>query len=113
MATQMGEERFGFYSYAPIKVPEPKRQVMAEYLTRANYQLWTGCFEMDFADGEVCFRTSGAAPGGTLTAELVEPIFSANVTIMDHYLPGILELIYSDRSPASIVEAIEGALEEQ
>lgn len=108
LAVRMGDERFGFYSFSPVKTPEAKRAAMAEYLTRANTGLWTGSFEMDFDDGEVRFRTSGAAPAGKLPFELIEPIFYANVSIMDRYLPGILALIYSDTSPEQLIEEIEG-----
>ena len=42
-----------FYSYCPIKAPEDKRPILADFLTRANYGLYVGNFEMDFNDGEV------------------------------------------------------------
>jgi hypothetical protein len=47
-----------FYSYCPVKAPEDKRPILADFLTRANYGLYIGNFEMDFNDGEVRYKTS-------------------------------------------------------
>ena len=38
--------------------PEEMRVPMAEFLTRANYGLRIGNFEMDFEDGEVRYKSS-------------------------------------------------------
>ena len=47
-----------FYAYSPINVPQDKRAAAAEYLTRCNWGLTFGSFEMDWADGQAAFRTS-------------------------------------------------------
>ncbi|MCL4505190.1 MAG: YbjN domain-containing protein [Chloroflexi bacterium] len=60
-----------FYSIAPINVPAQKRQVVAEYLTRVNYGLLLGNFEMDFEDGEVRCRTSASADGIEWSPEMM------------------------------------------
>lgn len=54
-----------FYAYSPVFVKPDKRAAVAEYLTRANWGLYFGTFEMDWSDGQVCFRTSAPlAPAG-------------------------------------------------
>src|SRR5438874_9539363 len=57
---RVDEERFIFlfYSYCPVRAPEDKRPVLADFLTRANYGLYVGNFEMDYNDGEVRYKTS-------------------------------------------------------
>src|SRR4030081_1049823 len=52
------QEEFVFYSVCDVNVPEDKRAAMAEYLTRANYGLYIGNFEMDYSDGEIRYKTS-------------------------------------------------------
>jgi len=47
-----------FISLFPALAPAKKRTACAELLTRINYDLLHGCFEMDFEDGEIRFRTS-------------------------------------------------------
>lgn len=66
------QERFMFYSTLESKVPEDRRIAMAEYLTRANYGLLIGNFEMDFADGEVRFKTSVDIEDSALTHKLIQ-----------------------------------------
>ncbi len=44
------------YAYAPIKVLPETRLMAAEYLTRANYGMFIGNFELDFNDGEVRYK---------------------------------------------------------
>jgi hypothetical protein len=95
------------YSVCPTKVPDEKLQAMAELLTRANYGLVIGNFEMDFRDGEVRFKTSVDFEGDRLSTALVRQLLYANVLAMDHYLPAIMRVIYSDASPAEVIAAVE------
>src|SRR3954452_20971539 len=55
-----------FYSMLPVHAPEAKRPAVAEFITRANYGMMLGNFEMDFADGEVRFKTSIDCEGGEM-----------------------------------------------
>lgn len=100
------ENQLVFYSYSPERVPEDRRLPMAEFLARANYSLVLGNFEMDFADGELRFKTSIDVEGMSLTPELVKPVIYANVLTMDEYLPGILAVIQADKSPAEALEEV-------
>lgn len=47
-----------FYSVCPVNIPEDRRPAVAEYITRANYGLYVGNFEMDYTDGEVRYKSS-------------------------------------------------------
>ncbi len=102
-------QQFIFYSVAPVVVPAEKRQAMAEYLTRANYGLIIGNFEMDFDDGELRYKTGVDVEGTELNPELIRSVVYANVTTMDRYLPGALSVIYSDASPADAIAQIESS----
>ncbi len=51
-------EQVAIYSAIPINVPEERRLAAAELITRANYGLRLGNFELDFSDGELRFKTS-------------------------------------------------------
>jgi hypothetical protein len=61
-------EQFLFYVVAPAKAPEAARMAVAEFITRANYGLRIGNFEMDFSDGEVRYKSSIDFEGDVLTA---------------------------------------------
>lgn len=96
------EKQFIFYSIFPIAVPEEDRMLMAEFLTKANYGMILGNFELDFMDGELRYKTSIDVEGDRLTLALVRSLVYANVTIMDRYLPGIVAVLEG----GSISEAI-------
>jgi hypothetical protein len=102
------QEQFVFYSVSPINVPPDRQVAIADFITRANYGMIIGNFEMDHSDGEVRYKTSIDVEGDQLTAALVKQLVYANVIIMDRYLPGILAVIYGEADPASEIEKIEG-----
>jgi hypothetical protein len=105
---QEDDARVLVYSVAPFNVPEERRQAVAEYVTRANYGLEIGNLELDFADGEVRFKTSLDAKGSRLDARLVERAVVMNLHAMNTYVPGVAELVGDDAaSPAGVVERIE------
>jgi hypothetical protein len=109
-SAQFLEERnyFMFYSFSPVSVPEHKRLIVAEFLTRANYRLIFGNFEMDFTDGEVYYRTSLNVEGINLDSARISHVVYTNVSMMDRYLPGIMQVIYSNVSAADAIAQIEG-----
>lgn len=97
-----------FYVQWPMKVPEAARLAAAEYLTRANYGLRLGNFEMDFSDGEVRYKSSLDFEGATLTPELIKHAIYPAVQTMDRYLPGLMAVAYGGKAPADAIDEIEG-----
>lgn len=98
-----------FYSIASFKVPEDRRSAVAEFITRANYNMILGNFELDFSDGEVRFKTSlSVGEDGTLTANLIQPVVVTNFGTMDGYLPGLMAVTYGNRPPVDAIKDIEG-----
>ena len=102
------QEQFVFYSVCQVNAPEDKRMAVAEFLTRANYGLLIGNFELDFSDGETRYKTSIDVEGDHLSPALVQQLVYANVLTMDRYLPGIMSVLYGDVSPAEAIAQIEG-----
>ncbi|MFQ5408822.1 MAG: YbjN domain-containing protein [Anaerolineales bacterium] len=100
------QERFLFYSLIPTKVPAEKRMVAAEFLTRANFGLLIGNFELDFSDGEVRYKTGFDVPSSDLTTNMVRSAVYVNVVTVDRYLPGLMSVIYGQAAPEqAIIEA--------
>jgi len=97
------------YSIASVKIQEKARMAVSEFLTRANYGLILGNFELDFSDGEVRYKTSIRVGDGALTANLIEPVFLVNLTTMDRYLPGIMAVGFGNQSPEIAIKEIEGS----
>ena len=108
------------YTILPVRAPESKFPEMLELLTRANWGLPLGNFEMDLSDGEVRFKTSVDVegvplnqPAGAPAAEMaITNILMANKVAMDRYLPAILGLIYGDETVVTLIDRAEGRAEE-
>ena len=101
-------EEFLFYSVAPVKVPEEVRTAIAEFLTRANYGLRIGNFEMDYSDGEVRYKSSLDFEGETLTSELIRNAIYPAIHTMDRYMPGLLRVSFGGATPHEAIEEVEG-----
>ncbi|MCS6820133.1 MAG: YbjN domain-containing protein, partial [Chitinophagales bacterium] len=98
------------YSVFAINIPEPKRKAVAEYITRANYGLLLGNFEMDFNDGEVRFKNSYALDDTfPHSEEVLRRNFVVNVEMMDKYLPGMMAVVYGNAIPEEMILKTETA----
>jgi len=106
---RVNEELFQVTIYFLLEsnVPEEKRHIAAEYLTRANYGLIIGNFEMDFSDGEVRYKTSIDVEGGQFTVPMVKTLFAANLLTLDRYYPGLMKVLWSDMDPEAAITEIE------
>ena len=97
------EQQFVFYSICPVTVPKSKRRALAEFIARANYGMIIGNFELDFAEGEIAYKTSIDVEGSTLTFTQMKRLVDTNVAMMDQYLPGIKSVIQGDASPEEAI----------
>lgn len=101
-------EQFLFYVLAPTKVTEDKRSDIAEYITRANYGLRIGNFEMDYSDGEVRYKSSVDFENIELSPALLKHTIYPAAQTMDRYLPGLMNVMYGSKNPAEAIVEIEG-----
>lgn len=100
--------QFIFYSLCPVNVPPKKRLEIAEFLTKVNYGLIVGNFEMDFQDGEVRYKTYGInLENHPLSLELIGQLIFVNVMTMDQYLPGMMSVIYANLPIDQVIQQIE------
>jgi hypothetical protein len=95
---------FLFYSICATDVPEARRPAVAEFMTRVNFGLVTGNFEMDWSDGEVRFRTGIELTGIEPTTELVAALVQPNLSAVHRYLPGLLMVIRNEADPVAARE---------
>ena len=93
----------------PVNCPEAKRNACAELFTRINFGSPTVCFEMDFKDGEIFCKSSVPYDKELPPAELLDKLFSFNLSAMDRHLPAIMQVIYAGISPAKALADLEKA----
>jgi len=101
-------EQFVVYSHFPCNAPAEYRDKVARYLTRANYGLVIGNFEMDLDDGEIRYKTSICVRDSNLDNGMIKHAVGFNVNMMDKYMPGLMAIIYADADPDEKVNEIEG-----
>ena len=99
--------QFIFYSVCPVTIGADKRLAIAEFITRANYGLIIGNFELDFEDGELRYKPSLDVEAADLTPGLIRPVVYANVITMDRYLPGALAILYGNTLPEEAITRAE------
>lgn len=96
------------YTVFPIKVPEERRVAVAEFLTRANYGLYHGNFEMDFSDGEVRYKTTGMAPQDeSIDPDITGRMIRLAVMMLDRYALGILAVATANEEPAKALAFLQ------
>jgi len=101
------EQEVVVYSVCPVRVPQEKRAIVAEFITRLNYGMRLGSFDMDFDDGEIRCRSALGVRGNGLTEPLLAHLFRANIRTMDRLLPNLLAVIYGRRIPQKEIEWIK------
>ncbi len=101
------QKQFVFYSVCGTSAPEHRRQAVAEFVTRANFGMVIGNFELDFDDGEIRYKTSIDVEGVSLAPALIKNLVYANVLMMDRYLPAITQVIEGTASPRAAVASVE------
>lgn len=88
-------------------VPMDRIAVVADFLTRANYGLPLGNFEIDMNDGEMNFKNSIDISDGELTPKMVQTLVVFALECMSRYLPGIRAVI-DGTEPKFAIEDIDG-----
>ena len=101
------QQQFVFYSIFPVRVTEDKLAQVSEFITRANYGMIIGNFELDYTDGEIRYKTSVDVEDVDLVEPLVRHLMYANVLTMDRYFPGLMRVLYGGISPAEAVGEVE------
>ncbi len=66
-------------------VPENQHDDFAIFITRINYGLMIGNFEMDFNDGEIRYKTSIDFEGTDLNEPLIDNLFNANLSVVENF----------------------------
>ena len=101
-------EEFLYYAVAPVRVPEDVRPAVVEFITRANYGMRIGNFELDYSDGEVRYKSSINFEDEVLTDEAIRNAIYPAVQTIDRYLPGLLRVGFGGATPLEAIEEIEG-----
>jgi hypothetical protein len=102
------QEQFVFYSVFPVKISVKDHAAVTEFITRANYGMIIGNFELDLSDGEVRYKTSVDLEGVEIQSNMLRNLMYANVLTMDKYFTGLMRVIYGGITAQEAIQEIEG-----
>jgi len=77
------------------------------FLTRANYGMHVGNFEIDLDDGEVRFKTSMDVEDTEITATMCRNLVEVNLAVMGRYIEGLAAVADDGRDVVEVLAAIE------
>ncbi|MDR1806287.1 MAG: YbjN domain-containing protein [Clostridium sp.] len=106
----VGEKHFSVYAVAPMHADESDAKSFAlvnEYLTRANYGLRTGNFELDYYDGEMRYKASLFCADKIPTEEIIAHVVDIPFLMWARYGNGMLNVLYGGKNPAEEIEKAE------
>ena len=92
------EDEIVVYGMCPIGADHTDSNMMAqmaEFVCRANYGLKNGCFELDFRDGEIRYRSFIDCEEVMPSTEVIKNSIHCTAAMFKHYAPGIVEIIFS------------------
>lgn len=82
---------------------EKLRFSTAELITRANYTMPIGKFEMDLSDGEVRFHVTHVIENTVPPVGIVERLFMTSYFTLDKYFPALMQHIHAGYTPEDAV----------
>lgn len=82
---------------------------VAEFITRANYGLKYGKFEMDYRDGEIRYQMALDCGGDYLPdKEKLERLITVPIVMFSRYGDALLSVLFGFSTPEEAIEVVEG-----
>ena len=95
------------HAYVDLKADEGCMAQICEYITRANYGLIMGNFEMDHSDGEIRYKHSVDAWEGVPTDSALSDLINIPLNMLDKYGDGLLAVSMGFLDPKAAIEKAE------
>lgn len=105
--TARDEEDLSCKAIYEFNVPEKKRDLIVEYITRANYGLFLGGFQMDLDDGEVLYQTAGVYYDHRPMQQEVRRLIQVGIHMAERYGQGFYDVMYKGVTPEAAIAAAE------
>ena len=93
------EDEIVVYGMCPIGADHTDSNMMAqmaEFLCRANYGLKNGCFELDFRDGEIRYKSFIDCEDVMPSTEVIKNSIHCIAVMFKRYAPGIADIIFAN-----------------
>ena len=108
--TAHDEEDLGCHMSYDVRVPAHARERVVEYLTRANYGLFLGNFQMDMDDGQIIYQVGTAFYDHAPAVEEVARMVHVVTGMAERYSHGLHDVICGKLTPEEAIAEAEGIL---
>jgi len=88
---------------AEARIPAKRRSSICEFLTRLNWDLPFGSFQMDLSDGEVIYQSAIDVEDGVLSTTMVGNMVSDAIRAVDNNFPGLMAVTFAGILPADAI----------
>ena len=100
------EDNFSALATIPLTADENARLAVAEYLTRVNYNMRNGNFELNMETGEIRFKTYVHVGEGAVDAKAARLAIMLPFLMLNRFGDGLLEVLFGFKSPREAFEAV-------
>lgn len=101
------EKLYIVYFILDVTVPENQRKEVAEYLTRANYGVICGNFEMDMRDGEVRYKYTVDNDSCVPSDQLFEKSLAISEIMLLRYGDNLLKVMVGMLNAEEAIKLVE------
>jgi len=100
------DNNFSILATIPISADENHRLAAAEYLTRCNYNLRVGNFELNMTDGDIRYKNYVFIGEGPVSAELVKNSIVLPFLMIEWCADGLLSVLFDFSTPQEAFESL-------
>lgn len=104
---QLMEDRYLVYAILNNRAQKKKISAVSEFLHRANSGLINGNFELDYATGEVRYKSYVNSKETSVSGAVIRDSILIPVTMFSKYGDGLLKVMTGNDSPESIIRSIK------
>ena len=102
------DEGFTTLAISPMNAGEDCRANIAEFITRANYGIRNGNFEMDYRDGEIRYKVyTNYKALDSISKEIIDDSVLIPPYMFNRYGDGIAALLFGFSTPEDEINKIE------
>lgn len=110
------EDDMVIYGVCPISADSDDDKMMAqmaEFICRANFGLNNGCFEFDFRDGEIRYKSFIDCDKALPSIEVVRNSIYCTAEMYRRYADGIVSIIFMESSAKEAIDMCEKSADEE
>lgn len=100
------DDNYSTLATIPLTADENSRLAVAEYLTRVNFNMRNGNFELDMNSGEIRFKTYVHAADERVELRAARLSVLMPFMMFDRFGDGLLEVLFGYKSPREAYEAV-------